>query len=274
MSILPDEILSDILSPALKVSDALFSDTSSVSPFADYSPSTSAYLLVCKDWLRVATPLLYSVVVLRSKAQANALQLVLRANPAFGRFIRKLRVEGGYGIAMHTILQSAPKITDIFLSLAIWSSDDTRGLCKGLPLIDPRRVIVVDAQHLDKPPSNKPLTALLEVLFDCLETWGNLVFLSFIALPKLLLNVVQSIVGFPYSYKYRDGVPRQAWSHWSQRALDLAYALTGSQTVHTVILSEIYSRPDFFSELLEIPALRALQFKRTLNGEHSLAAAY
>ncbi|KAK7052014.1 hypothetical protein R3P38DRAFT_2502946, partial [Favolaschia claudopus] len=73
----------EILSPALKVPDDLFSDTSDVSPFATYAPSDSAYLLVCKDWLRVATPLLYSVVVLRSKAQANALQLkVFRTNPS------------------------------------------------------------------------------------------------------------------------------------------------------------------------------------------------
>ncbi|KAJ7896795.1 hypothetical protein B0H14DRAFT_3124954 [Mycena olivaceomarginata] len=41
---LPDEIISEILSPALKVSDEIFSDTSEVSPFAKYSESTSAYL--------------------------------------------------------------------------------------------------------------------------------------------------------------------------------------------------------------------------------------
>ncbi|KAJ7615246.1 hypothetical protein DFH06DRAFT_1343707 [Mycena polygramma] len=137
MSILPDEILSEILSPALKVPDHLFSDTSRVSPFAQRLPSTSAYLVVCRDWLRVATPLLYNVVVLRSKSQANALEAVFKHNKEFGRFIKRLRVEGGYGIAMHTILKSAPNITDIFLSLGIHSSDGTQGLCKGLPLINP-----------------------------------------------------------------------------------------------------------------------------------------
>ncbi|KAJ6509686.1 hypothetical protein DFH09DRAFT_942372 [Mycena vulgaris] len=174
MSILPDEILSEILSPALKVPDDLFSDTSEVSPFADYSPSTSAYLLVCKDWLRVSTPLLYNVVVLRSKAQANALEKVLRSNRQFGRFIKKLRVEGGYGMAMHAILKSAPNITDIVLSLSIWLSDDTLGLCKGLPLIDPHRVIVV-APVLEKPLKNKHLAALMKVLFSSIHTWDKLV---------------------------------------------------------------------------------------------------
>ncbi|KAJ7891398.1 hypothetical protein B0H14DRAFT_3428699 [Mycena olivaceomarginata] len=72
---LPDEIISEILSPALKVSDEAFCDTSDVSPFAKYSESTAAYLLVCKSWLRLATPLLYNVVVLWYKAYcAKALQ--------------------------------------------------------------------------------------------------------------------------------------------------------------------------------------------------------
>jgi hypothetical protein len=59
----------------LKVSDEAFCDTSDVSPFAKYSESTAAYLLVCKSWLRLATPLLYNVVVLWYKAYcAKALQ--------------------------------------------------------------------------------------------------------------------------------------------------------------------------------------------------------
>ncbi|KAJ7651121.1 hypothetical protein FB45DRAFT_31695 [Roridomyces roridus] len=109
---LPDEILSEILSPALQVSEELFSDTSHVSPFSDYTPLTSAYLLVCKDWLRVATPLLYSVVVLRSTPQANALESVLLSHPEFGGYIKKLRVEGGYGPAMYTSLGARLYTTD------------------------------------------------------------------------------------------------------------------------------------------------------------------
>ncbi|KAJ7863379.1 hypothetical protein B0H13DRAFT_2354214 [Mycena leptocephala] len=90
---LPDEIISEIFSPALKISDEDFSDTSGVSPFAKYSESTSAYLLVCKSWLRVATPLLYNVVILRSKAHAKGLSLALSTNNLLGQFIKKLRVE-------------------------------------------------------------------------------------------------------------------------------------------------------------------------------------
>ncbi|KAJ7611497.1 hypothetical protein DFH06DRAFT_155601 [Mycena polygramma] len=233
MSILPDEILSEILSPALKVSDDLFSDTSDVSPFAKPSQSTSAYLVVCRDWLRVATPLLYNVVVLRSRSQANALEKVLVNNKEFGRFIKKLRVEGGYGAAMHTILKSAPHITDVFLSLVIYSSDGTQGLCKGLPLINPRRVILVDP-FSSKPLKNKNLTALTEVLFSSIRKWDNL-----------------RVFDYPDS---RTTIAR------------LTDALAQSQ-VQSVLLPEVWGLPDFLYTLANIPSLQVIQFKVELSSE-------
>ncbi|KAJ7106880.1 hypothetical protein C8R43DRAFT_1114319 [Mycena crocata] len=235
---LPDEIISEILSPALKVSDELFSDASDVSPFASFAPSTSAYLLVCKDWLRVATPLLYNVVVLRSKAQAAALQKVLRKNESFGRFIKKLRVEGGYGMAMHTILASAPNITDLHLSLSIWSSDSTEGLCKGLPLVNPHRVIVVDPiLNLRKVVTNQHQTALSKALFRCIAEWDNL-----------------EIFGFPYPSTVE-------YFRWAERAKNLMQALAESKTLHTLLLSQVFGIPQFFRPLLKIPALRVVHFQ-------------
>ncbi|KAJ7461383.1 hypothetical protein B0H11DRAFT_121952 [Mycena galericulata] len=242
---LPDEIISEILSPALKVSDELFSDTSNVSPFANYTPSTSAYLVVCKDWLRVATPLLYNVVVLRSNGQASALETVLRNNPDFGSFIKKLRVEGAYGKAMHTILKSAPNITDLFLSLAVWSSDNTQGLCKGLPLINPSRVIVMESYHY-KALKNQQLAGLTKALFACIQKWDNL-----------------KIVGFPY------GSNAMLESSEMERALNFAEALTQSPTVRTVVLSSpFYGLPQFLRRLCNIPSLQVLQFKEPFYNGH------
>ncbi|KAJ7621690.1 hypothetical protein DFH06DRAFT_1305715 [Mycena polygramma] len=241
MSILPDEILSEILSPALKVSDDLFSDTSDVSPFAKPLPSTSAYLVVCRDWLRVATPLLYNVVVLRSKSQANALEKVLVKNEELGRFIKKLRVEGGYGIAMHTILKSAPNITDIFLSLVIWSSDSTQGLCKGLPLINPRRVILVDP-NTRKLLKNQNLAALTKVVLSCISgKWDNL-----------------RIFDFPYMcpQQYR----RSNEAAWMLRATLLAEALARSQ-VQTILIPALWQLPTFFFTLTNITSVQVVQFK-------------
>ncbi|KAJ7684387.1 hypothetical protein DFH06DRAFT_1155504 [Mycena polygramma] len=169
---LPDEIISEILSPALKVTDEVFSDTSDVSPFAEYSESTSAYLLVCKSWLRVATPLLYNVVILRSKAQAKALSIALSKDRQLGQFIKKLRVEGGYGPPMRIILECSPNISDLWLSLEIYSSDNSSGLCKGLPLINPTRLILRHCMH--KRLENKMLSQLVDALALSMAKWDRL----------------------------------------------------------------------------------------------------
>ncbi|KAJ7606203.1 hypothetical protein FB45DRAFT_878708 [Roridomyces roridus] len=107
MSNIPDEILQEIFTPVLSVPEETFS-----SHRRGYVPSealdapSSSILLVCKTWLRIATPLLYEVAIISSssRGQAQALKLALRSNPELGRLIKKIRVEGGYGTSMHTIL--------------------------------------------------------------------------------------------------------------------------------------------------------------------------
>ncbi|KAJ7454593.1 hypothetical protein B0H11DRAFT_1819876 [Mycena galericulata] len=170
---LPDEIISEIVTPALRVSDQRFSDTSTTtSPFATYEESTSAILLVCKAWLRVSTPLLYHVVVLRSKAQAKALDATLKKNPDLGRFVKKLRVEGGFGLYMHGILKSAPNITDIYLSLHIHASDSPSGLVSGLSLINPQRLILWDEE--EKRLKNRHVSQLMASLEALAKKWDNM----------------------------------------------------------------------------------------------------
>ncbi|KAJ7819781.1 hypothetical protein B0H14DRAFT_2835709 [Mycena olivaceomarginata] len=50
---------------------------------------------------------------------------------------------------MHIILKCTPNVSDLFLSLEIYSSDNTNGLCKGLALINPARLILRDIEHLE-----------------------------------------------------------------------------------------------------------------------------
>ncbi|KAK6997359.1 hypothetical protein R3P38DRAFT_3063842 [Favolaschia claudopus] len=171
---IPDEIISEILSPALRVSDTTFSTLNSVagaSPFLTFSESSSAYLEVSKSWLRVGTPLLYNVVSIRSTAQAQALAATFTTNPDLGQFIKKLRVEGGYGTFMLTIIQAAPKITDIYLTLLLEKSDNASGLCQALPLLNPVRLIL-DGHGLFRPSTSAK--ELYQTLEDCIIHWGKL----------------------------------------------------------------------------------------------------
>ncbi|KAF7317649.1 hypothetical protein MKEN_00852400 [Mycena kentingensis (nom. inval.)] len=174
---LPDEILSEILSPALKVPDEAFSDNySRVSPFATFTESPSAYLLVNKAWLRVSTPLIYRVVVLRSAPQAKALARALSKNPDLARFIKKLRLEGAYGLTLQTVLQQASNISELFISLDIYATDNTEGLCRGLQLINPTRLILHQMNDAQRP--NKRFKNLVQALLDVFPKWDRLVSLS------------------------------------------------------------------------------------------------
>ncbi|KAJ7612073.1 hypothetical protein FB45DRAFT_843346 [Roridomyces roridus] len=178
---LPDEIISEILCPALRVPDDKFSDTSDISPFTEYIESPSAYLLVCKAWLRVSTPLLYNVVVLRSKAQAKALGRTLSENRDLGQFIKRLRVEGGYGPPMRVILQASTNISELCISLDIVFADNTTGLCHGLPLINPTRLILRDRPG--RPSGNRSVCNLMNALVNAIPQWTRL---STLHLPCLL----------------------------------------------------------------------------------------
>jgi F-box-like len=168
---IPDEILKEILSLALKIDDDTFADTSFRSPFSSLTQSKSVFLTVCKRWLRVSTPLLYNVVVLRSAAQARALARVLKKNKEFGRFIKKIRIEGGFGAAMEKILSAAHNTTDVHILLEIWSNDNVSGLCKGLPLLNPLHVILWRGYN---ECSNSQVRWLYKTLGECMKTWKNM----------------------------------------------------------------------------------------------------
>ncbi|KAF7329286.1 F-box domain-containing protein [Mycena kentingensis (nom. inval.)] len=190
---IPDEILSEILSPALKVADDAFSDTSSAA-FAAYEESTSAYLLVNRAWLRVATPLLYHTVVLRSKAQAVALADALAANNYLGRFVKRMRIEGGFGPSMKKIFAQTSNVTDLFLSLDIYSNDSVGGLCSGLNLLSPSRLIL----KRDTRTRNKMVTALENAVVAAVPGWDRLVRYISAPLAETHRCVTQTFVDSPF----------------------------------------------------------------------------
>jgi hypothetical protein len=168
-----NEVISKILFPIFDIPDEMLRDISETSPFARPSHlSISSILTVSKKWMAVAIPLLYRIVILRSKAQAFALERTLHKHKEFAIYIKKLRVEGCYGAAISTIITSGANITDLCISLHIQSSDSVKGLCSSLSLINPRTLVVLDSPE---KRSNKPLQELVAKINVCLETWTNVV---------------------------------------------------------------------------------------------------
>ncbi|KAJ7174957.1 hypothetical protein C8R43DRAFT_943231 [Mycena crocata] len=147
---LPDELVSRILLPALKVPEHLFSDSSPISPFASPSRCSSV-----------------SSLLLVSKSLWDALQ----SAPELGGSIKKLRIEGAFAKKdMYGILKAAANISDLYVSLRVQS--DASGLILGLPLINPTRLIVWDEVEFFR--KNKVVRTLMAALETCVAQWTNL----------------------------------------------------------------------------------------------------
>lgn len=177
---LADETLADILARHLHITDGDFDTLNPYRRHLDPGWRTSSdVLLVCKRWMRVATPLLYTDAILRSTAQAQSLFAALKATRALGAFIRRLRVEGGYGMVMHKIISLAPNISHLVLNLQIWGDDNSKGLCKALPEMNPSSLVLV---YLDRKrywaKENANTRNLRQAIETCLPEWSNLLRIS------------------------------------------------------------------------------------------------
>jgi F-box-like len=172
---IPDEIIKEILSPVLEVPDNAFVHPSLHSgPFTTYKLTSSTILEVCKAWLRVATPLLYETVILRSKAQAQALALALQGNPDLDRFVKKARIEGGYGDDILKIFKRCPSLRDLWISAALWSNKSVAGYSKAFHHINPQKLIVFDDPMQEK--DSKIRKAVYSGLGEAaLSDWTDLV---------------------------------------------------------------------------------------------------
>jgi hypothetical protein len=122
----------------------------------------AAYLLVCKIWPQVGTPVVYETVILNSAAQAYEFRISLINTPLLGSLVRKLRIHRGFGGHMQEILPRCPQITDLYLSLRI-----------SLPLVQPTRVIVQDPFYAIYLHAS--LGRLYSKIYSCIPMWKRLV---------------------------------------------------------------------------------------------------
>ena len=135
---LPDELLKEVLSLALRIPDERFGDTSQNSPFANVDTSSSAMLLVCKHWMRISTPALYDTIILRSAAQMHSLCRALEAHPEFARLVERLRLEALCPTNFGDLAKRLVSLKDV--AFAIHQPGDKRmtGIIKFMRGINPR----------------------------------------------------------------------------------------------------------------------------------------
>ena len=173
MAHLPDELVDDILRQLLLIPDGVFTgiSTSSSSSYF-HRHGRSCPLLVCKEWCRVGTPLLYHDVLLRSQEQANALANALRSCSELGQWIRKLRLEDAFSErAMHVILGACRNVTDFCIVLNL-RQRDVMIPYPALANLNPERLVVVTPASQRRKRDRHPL---LVALRRSILKWSKLV---------------------------------------------------------------------------------------------------
>lgn len=132
-------------------------------------------LAVCKRWLRVATPIFYRYILLSTPEQVQTLADVLRSNPDIGRVVRHLRLEGGYGRALETVLKNLPNVETLSVNVYVPSNGRTTGLTRALSILNPSRLYLRDNRRRRYRPANKPTNVTRQAVFQCMKQWKQLV---------------------------------------------------------------------------------------------------
>ncbi|KAJ7867236.1 hypothetical protein B0H14DRAFT_2347045, partial [Mycena olivaceomarginata] len=175
----------------------------------------------------------------------------------FGLFIEKSRVEAGFPSAIHTILKFTPKIKDLYITLYIWASDDVRGLCSGLSLINPRHIIVHDTvanTGVEGKLKRKKLTEqLFSTLLELIPKWDKLVHCFFGTPSRTKPDCEAANFQFPYLVTHQDTY-RYGNKTLDARAKALASALAKSQNLETLLVPI----DDFFPTILSNSSMKSI----------------
>ncbi|KAI0733863.1 hypothetical protein BC629DRAFT_544242 [Irpex lacteus] len=134
-------------------------------------------LLVCKQWHRIGTPLLYETVKIADESQMQLLADTLQTNPALGPLIRHLRLDGGYGRPLHAIVKAAPNIRVLSLELQVLSKTSVTGLLRSLPQFNPTE-LYLHSMIRGRRDNNKS-RALTTSVLEAMKRWDSLRLLSF-----------------------------------------------------------------------------------------------
>ncbi|RPD75643.1 hypothetical protein L226DRAFT_462001 [Lentinus tigrinus ALCF2SS1-7] len=116
---IPNELLETILFHALTIPTVVFEAWRTHRTYCGTpSSGVSSILLVSKRWCTIGAPALYESAILRDESRIEALAKTLndrRDKRNLGRYLRRLRVESGFGNAVIRVLNAAPGITTLYL---------------------------------------------------------------------------------------------------------------------------------------------------------------
>ncbi|CDO74555.1 hypothetical protein BN946_scf184632.g12 [Trametes cinnabarina] len=175
--LIPNEVLECILHHILVIPTATFEAWRTPATFAGSPRSTiSEVLLVSKRWYELGTPSLYESAILRTKRQVRSFAFSTKKvndrGVKRGRYLRRLRIEGGYGDRVKAILENSPDIVHLFMGFDISLDDSSAGLKRALQRINPTRLFMDSTPGPHFTAQNT--MSLHAALGGALPSWTNL----------------------------------------------------------------------------------------------------
>lgn len=147
----PIELVAKILKYSLLIDHEEFFCPASKWPIDQQGAPPSGLLLVCKTWLRTATPFLYSTVVIRTLGQAHALLDALKgpSGKELAPYIQRLRLDGHFGEIMKEVFALTQQTTSLFIRVPLFRDEDVDGLEEALSLLKPT-ALYIDMSNFDR----------------------------------------------------------------------------------------------------------------------------
>lgn len=195
MNIVPEELLSEILAYALYLPSDFFlvfsgclrwdvagsqnlAGVHSALPDVDTRIQRTAVLLVCKQWLRIGSPLLYESLKLKTSKDVEAVHGLLSVNPALGRAIRRLRIESMYMQGLDKVVQYMPSVHTVFISVQKLETSPeastVSSFVTAMQELNPTRAFLWK-QHVGWTTRRLPIEELDRALGASLSRWTRLV---------------------------------------------------------------------------------------------------
>lgn len=169
----PEEVLERILALCVDAQTDAFANPSWHT--RQVSRSASSILMVNKTFLRIATPLLYNTVVIRSSQQLTTiLDNVFRPSPELAAFVKTVAISGGSYDGLDDLVRLCVNLEEFDMTLdnTPWEEDVREKFAESLMGMKKIRSLVVrkDAYLTQEKPKH-----LMNQLSNAIATWKSLV---------------------------------------------------------------------------------------------------
>jgi len=134
------------------------------------SPSRVSVLLVCRQFLRIATPLYYRNITLQSSQQTAFLSSLFNEQPQLATFVRTIVLEGVHA-GLHRVVPLCTSLEELDLVLEDSSEEDLQPFCEALGSIqDLKKLTVRQKGYLTLPA----VGVIFEHLTKGVQRWSSL----------------------------------------------------------------------------------------------------